>query len=285
MTGFGQSEVTIDTYNINVEIKSVNHRFCEFNIRMPKRYQYLEEKVKKTVSSIVNRGRIEVFISVEGGTNDKHLSVDWQLLSLYIKELQNAKEKFQISSPIEISDILKLEDVFIISESEKGFEVEKPLLEQVMLASEQLVSMRSHEGEQLKEDVLEHLSHIEELTDRVKESVPLVVESYRKRMEVRLKDFIVSQIDEQRILAEAAIFADKADINEEIKRIHSHLSQFRHSLQSTTPVGRKLDFLVQELNREVNTIGSKGNDAKIANLVVDMKACLEKIKEQVQNIE
>lgn len=287
MTGFGRAEANQGTYKILVEMKSVNHRFCEINIRMPKQFLVLEEKLKKAVGSYLHRGRVEVFITIEGQNIHEHsLDVDWKLLSAYIDALHKAKDRHQISGSIEINDILKLENVFTIKEAHTGMEeIEKSLLEQVQLATEQLVSMRTLEGEQLKEDIFIHLTYIENMAQELQQFAPLVVEAYRKRLEKKMKEFLGSEIVEQRIMAEAAIFADRADINEELKRIHSHLGQFTQSLHSTDPVGRKLDFLVQELNREVNTIGSKANDAKIANLVVEMKACLEKIKEQVQNIE
>jgi uncharacterized protein (TIGR00255 family) len=287
MTGFGRAEANQGTYKILIEMKSVNHRFCEINIRMPKQFLVLEEKLKKAVGSYLQRGRVEIFITIEGQNIHEHsLDVDWKLLSAYIDALHKVKDRHQISGSIEINDILKLENVFTIKEAQTGMEeIEMSLLEQVQLATEQLVSMRALEGEQLKEDIFIHLTYIENMAKELQQFAPLVVEAYRKRLEKKMKEFLGSEIDEQRIMAEAAIFADRADINEELKRIHSHLGQFTQSLHSTDPVGRKLDFLVQELNREVNTIGSKANDAKIANLVVEMKACLEKIKEQVQNIE
>ncbi|MEA3320049.1 MAG: YicC/YloC family endoribonuclease [Bacillota bacterium] len=287
MTGFGRAEATQGSYQILVEMKSVNHRFCEINIRMPKQFLAMEETMKKVVSSYLQRGRIEMFITIEGqDTQDKHLNVDWELLSAYIDSIHKVKDRYQISGSIEINDILKLENVFTIMETQTGMEaIGELLLEQIHSASKQLVAMRSAEGDQLKKDIITHLNFIGTMSEQLAELGPTVVEAYRLRLEKKLKEYLGSQIDEQRILAEAAIFADKADINEELKRINSHLGQFTQSLHSTGPVGRKLDFLVQELNREVNTIGSKANNANIANLVVEMKACLEKIKEQVQNIE
>jgi uncharacterized protein (TIGR00255 family) len=287
MTGFGRAEATQGSYQILVEMKSVNHRFCEINIRMPKQFLAMEETMKKVVSSYLQRGRIEIFITIEGqDTQDKHLNVDWELLSAYIDSIHKVKDRYQISGSIEINDILKLENVFTIMETQTGMEaIGELLLEQIHSASKQLVAMRSAEGDQLKKDIITHLNFIGTMSEQLSELGPTVVEAYRLRLEKKLKEYLGSQIDEQRILAEAAIFADKADINEELKRINSHLGQFTQSLHSTGPVGRKLDFLVQELNREVNTIGSKANNANIANLVVEMKACLEKIKEQVQNIE
>ncbi|WP_226681205.1 YicC/YloC family endoribonuclease [Sutcliffiella horikoshii] len=287
MTGFGRAEAKQGSYQVLVEMKSVNHRFCEINIRMPKQFLAMEEKMKKVVNSYLQRGRIEMFITIEGqDIHDKHLNVDWELLSAYIDSIHKVKDRYQISGSIEINDILKLENVFTIMETQKEMEaIEELLQEQVHSASKQLVAMRAAEGEQLKKDIITHLTFIEKMSEQLAKLGPTVVEAYRLRLEKKLKEYLGSQIDEQRILAEAAIFADKADINEELKRINSHLGQFTQSLQSLDPVGRKLDFLVQELNREVNTIGSKANDANIANLVVEMKACLEKIKEQVQNIE
>lgn len=286
MTGFGHSEASYDNVKIVVEMKSVNHRFCEIIVRMPKQFMLLEEKIKKEVASIIQRGRVEIFITTEGGLSGKQLSVDWDLLGMYIEEIQEMKNRYNISGSIEVSDILKIEELFVLSQSEKLIsELETPLLEQVRTAAEQLLKMRQIEGEALREDVQVHLDKIEDDADSIKQLAPSVALAYRERLEKRLKEYLESQIDEQRILAEAAIFSEKADINEELSRIHSHLEQCRQCLFISEPVGRKLDFLTQELNREINTIGSKANDAKIASFVVDMKASLEKIKEQVQNIE
>lgn len=287
MTGFGRAETNAETYRILVEMKSVNHRFCEINIRMPKQFFSLEDKIKRVISSTILRGRVEVFITIEGqGLAEKQVNVDWSLLSGYMQSLLQVKETYQISSSIQISDILQLENVFSVTEEETiHHELEVSLLENVHKATKQLVTMRSIEGEQLQKDIIEHVSHIEKTAIELHSYAPMVVEAYRQRLEKRLKEYVGSVIDEQRLVTEAAIFSDKADINEELKRIHSHIAQFTLSLKSGEAIGRKLDFLVQELNREVNTIGSKANDAKIANLVVEMKACIEKIKEQVQNIE
>lgn len=287
MTGFGRAETNAEAYRILVEMKSVNHRFCEINIRMPKQFLSLEDKIKRVIASSVKRGRVEVFITIEGqGLSEKQVNVDWVLLSGYIQSLQQVKDTYQISSSIQISDILQLENVFFVTEEEMNLhELEDSLLENVHTATKQMVTMRSIEGEQLQKDIIEHVSHIENTALELQSYSPLVVEAYRQRLEKKLKEYVGSVIDEQRLITEAAIFSDKADINEELKRIHSHIAQFTFSLKSGESIGRKLDFLVQELNREVNTIGSKANDAKIANYVVEMKACIEKIKEQVQNIE
>lgn len=287
MTGFGRAETNAETYRILVEMKSVNHRFCEINIRMPKQFLSLEDKLKRVIISSIQRGRVEVFITIEGhGLAEKQVNVDWALLSGYMQSLQQVKDTYQISSSIQISDILKLENVFSVTEEETiHHELEESLTDNVHKATKQLVMMRSIEGEQLQKDIVEHISHIEQTAIELHSYAPIVVEAYRERLAKRLKEYVGSVIDEQRLVTEAAIFSDKADINEELKRIHSHIAQFRLSLESGDSIGRKLDFLVQELNREINTIGSKANDAKIANFVVEMKACIEKIKEQVQNIE
>ncbi|WP_078382778.1 YicC/YloC family endoribonuclease [Sutcliffiella halmapala] len=287
MTGFGRAETSTDSYWILVEMKSVNHRFCEINIRMPKQLLSLEDKIKKAISAFIKRGRVEVFITIEGqGLAKKEVTVDWNLLSEYIQSLKQVKDRFQISSSIQINDILQLENVFtVIEEAYIQDELEDALLNNVHIATEQLLSMRTIEGAQLQKDILDHVSRIEKTAHELHTYAPIVVEAYRLRLEKKMKDFVGTIIDEQRLISEAAIFSDKADINEELKRIHSHIVQFTNSLESMDAIGRKLDFLVQELNREVNTIGSKANDAKIANSVVEMKACIEKIKEQVQNIE
>ncbi|WP_223700975.1 YicC/YloC family endoribonuclease [Sutcliffiella deserti] len=287
MTGFGRSEKNTDSYRIVVEMKSVNHRFCEINIRMPKLLLSLEDKIKKLVSIHLQRGRIEVFLTIDGhGLSKKEVKVDWELLNEYIQSLQRVKDRFQISSSFQINDILQLENVLTVTEEENiQNDLEEQLLENVHIALKQLVSMRSAEGEQLQIDIMDNITHIERIAVELNQYAPIVVDAYRLRLEKKIKEYVSTVIDEQRLITEAAIFADKADINEELKRIHSHVVQFTQTLQADGAVGRKLDFLVQELNREVNTIGSKANDARIANYVVEMKACLEKIKEQVQNIE
>jgi uncharacterized protein (TIGR00255 family) len=287
MTGFGRGKKANDRLTITVEMKSVNHRFCEVTVRMPRQLLMFEDKIKKVVLQYVKRGRVEVFVNVEGeGLTKKKLQVDWQLLGDYYQILQEANERFALQDRVTLSQLFSLEGVTEIVEEEAGNEeIEQLLIDATHEAALQLKGMREAEGRALINDIREQLSFITECAFKIQRFAPEVSEQYRERMVKRVGEFLQGTIDEARILTEVAIFAEKADINEELKRIHSHVEQFTAAIGSDAPIGRKLDFLVQELNREINTIGSKANDSRIALQVVEMKSALEKIKEQVQNIE
>ncbi|WP_096154693.1 MULTISPECIES: YicC/YloC family endoribonuclease [Bacillus] len=289
MTGYGRAVHRKDEYFVSVEMKSVNSRFCEVSLKMPKQLLSMEEKIKKVIYNDVHRGRLEVYITLEGQhITGKDLEVDWDLLDKYFQTLHNVQSKYGLNNSIEISDLLQIEGVFQAKEVEKMDEqIEKQLLDMVHKATYELVSMREQEGLQLSRDIMAQLNEMENCLIEIKNQAPIVIQSYRERLEKKLKDFLGDDytIEEQRLLTEVAIITDKADINEEVTRINSHVQQVKETLNAEGPVGRKLDFLVQELNREINTIGSKGNDAIISSKVVEMKALLEKMKEQVQNIE
>jgi uncharacterized protein (TIGR00255 family) len=287
MTGFGRGKKESNHLTVTVEIKSVNHRFCEISVRMPRQLLMFEDKIKKVILQYVKRGRIEVFVNVEGeGLTKKKLQVDWQLLSDYYQNLQDANERFSLQDHVTLLQLFNLEGVTEIVEEETGNEeIEQLLIDATHEAALQLKGMRELEGQALLNDIKDQLSLLSESALKIKMAAPEVVEQYRERMVKRVSEFLQGVIDEARILTEVAIFAEKADINEELKRINSHIEQFTATMHSNVPIGRKLDFLVQELNREINTIGSKANDSRIALHVVEMKSALEKIKEQVQNIE
>ena len=289
MTGYGRAEMRKDEYFMAVEMKSVNHRFCEISLKMPKQLLSIEEKIKKVIYNDIHRGRLEVYLTLEGkNINGKQLEVDWHLLDKYVQTFQAVQTKFSLNNALEVSDLLQIEGAFQVKEvAILDSEIEIQLLEMVRKATYELVSMREQEGLQLSKDILVQLNYIEAALMEITKQAPTVIHSYRERLEKKLKDFLGNHyvIEEQRLLTEVAILADKADINEEVTRIQSHIQQMKKSFNSNEPIGRKLDFLVQELNREINTIGSKGNDAIISSQVVEMKTRLEKIKEQVQNIE
>ena len=289
MTGYGRAEIRKDEYFMSVEMKSVNHRFCEISLKMPKQLLSLEEKIKKVIYNDIHRGRLEVYITIEGkNISGKELEVNWDLLNKYFQTFQNIQLKYSLNKTMEVSDLLQIEGAFQVKEMDKMDSViETQLLEMIQMATYELVSMREQEGLQLSKDILSQLNHIEASLLEISKQAPTVIQSYRERLEKKLKDFLGNHyvIEEQRLLTEVAILADKADINEEVTRIKSHIQQVRKALKIDEPIGRKLDFLVQELNREINTIGSKGNDAIISSQVVEMKTRLEKMKEQVQNIE
>ncbi|MEH7305912.1 YicC/YloC family endoribonuclease [Neobacillus drentensis] len=287
MTGFGRAKAESDFFSVNVEIKTVNHRFCEMNIRMPRQLLKIEDRMKKKLSQYIRRGRVEVYVSLEGeGVVTRKVHVDWKLLDEYAQIIKQVRENFDVEGTITLQDLLSRSELLHIEESEIGNdELEKLVLDATEEAAKFLKQMRLAEGDELKKDLLAILSQLEMNVFELQKFAPLVVQSYKERLTRRMEEFVNGQLDETRILTEVAVFADKADINEEITRLKSHIQQFEQTLQSVEPIGRKLDFIVQEMNREANTIGSKANDSNIAKQVVDIKSLLEKLKEQVQNIE
>jgi uncharacterized protein (TIGR00255 family) len=287
MTGFGRSKVVSGPFSVNVEIKTVNHRFTEFSIRMPRQLLKIEEKIKKKLNQYIRRGRVEVYVTLEGeGNVTRKVHVDWELIDEYYQFIQHAKEKYNLDGNVSLKELLGLEELIHIEESEIGNEeLENVVLKSIEDAVILLKQMRQAEGEELKKDITENLYQLETSVIELRKYAPIVVQSYKERLTKRMQEFLGGQYDEARILTEVAIFADKADINEEMTRLCSHIQQFLQTLEDHEPIGRKLDFLVQEMNREVNTIGSKANDSNIAKMVVEMKSLLEKLKEQIQNIE
>lgn len=286
MTGFGRSKKDSGQYSITVEIKTVNHRFSEFQIRMPRQLMQMEDKIKKKLGEHLKRGRIEVYITIEGdGLASRKVNVDWELLDEYYQYITAIKTKYNIQNELSIQDVIR-EELIGIEEKEAGNE---ELGQLVLAAAEeaclQLAEMRKAEGLELEKDVRSHLGLLSKRVAILREYAPKVVQLYQDRLEKRIKEYLEGQVDEPRILTEVAVFADKADINEELTRLQSHIGQFEKTLQISEPVGRKLDFILQEMNREANTIGSKANDAAIAAEVVEIKSLLEKMKEQIQNIE
>ncbi|UPG63212.1 YicC family protein [Metabacillus endolithicus] len=287
MTGFGRSSGQIQSCLFTVEMKSVNHRFLDIHIKMPKQLLSIEDKIKKLISTYISRGRIEVYINLEGELqSSKTIHIDWGLLDQYTESLQQIKKRFSINDDLSLNHILSLgEGMEIREEALSSDEVEDELIQLAEVAVKQLADMRKVEGEQLALDINKRLDLLAEINADLQNMAPLVVDQYRERISKRVFEFVSGKIDETRILTEVALFADKVDISEEIIRIHSHVHQFKQTLQTKEPVGRKLDFIVQELNREANTIGSKANDGAIAKNVVELKSIIEKLKEQVQNIE
>lgn len=287
MTGFGRGRADNEVQAVTVEMKSVNHRFCEITVRMPRQLMEIEDKIKKIIQTYIKRGRVEVFVTISGeGLAKKTLQTDWELLGEYMKAFQEISERHQLSKSVEIQDILHMPDVMTTSEEEVDqTSIHQLVFTAVEQAVGQLLTMREKEGQELYQDLVQHLTNIQQLRDEVESLAPTVSEQYEDRLRKKLTDYLEGTIDEQRVLAEVAIFAEKADVNEELTRIHSHLTQFFQTIDTTDVIGRKLDFLVQELNREMNTIGAKANNGKIAQCVIDMKTQLERLKEQVQNIE
>ncbi|WP_042456241.1 YicC/YloC family endoribonuclease [Neobacillus dielmonensis] len=287
MTGFGRGRAESELFIVNVEVKTVNHRFCEMNIRMPRQLLQIEDKIKKTLNQYIRRGRVEVYVSLEGeGAVTRKLHVDWSLVEQYYQFMNQAREKYRIEEPVSLRDLLSYSELIHIEESEVGNEeLNQLVLDATIQAAILLKRMRQAEGEEIKKDLLVIISQIELNLTELESQAPQVVDIFKERLMKRMLEFTNGQLDETRLLTEAAVFSEKADINEEVTRLKSHIGQFIQTLASEEPIGRKLDFLVQEMNREANTIGSKANDSTIAKKVVDIKSLLEKLKEQVQNIE
>ncbi|AGN36188.1 YicC family protein [Bacillus paralicheniformis] len=287
MTGFGSASKTKDGLTAAVELKSVNYRFKEVNARMPRPLLYLEDKIKQTIFKHIQRGRLELFVSVDDeALVTRKIQVDWPLLEEYQKAAREMKERCRLSGEITLQDAFQFDHVIQVEEETiQNDKLEEVLLEAVEAAVLELCSMREAEGLRLKDDCLQHIERLEKLTDDIAELAPKVVGHYRERLEARLEEWSTDGLDESRLLTEVALFADRSDITEEVTRLKSHFRQFRDICEAGGAAGRKLDFLVQELNREANTIGSKANDHQITKHVVEMKSSIEKIKEQVQNIE
>lgn len=288
MTGYGRAQETIDGRDITVEIKSVNHRFFEFSARVPRAYGYLEEKMKKFVQSGVSRGKVDVNITVltlEGTAAE--VEINHELAKSYLNALRETGSALGVEDDITMSVLSRFSDIFTVRKTMEDEEVIWNAVRQVaQKALENFVSMRELEGERLKQDLLSCLEKVETLVGEVEKRSPQTVKEYTARLYAKIQDVLGdARVDDQRVLTEAAIFAEKVAVAEETVRLGSHIHQFREILESKDPVGRKLDFLVQELNREANTIGSKAQDVAVARMVVDIKSEIEKIREQIQNIE
>jgi uncharacterized protein (TIGR00255 family) len=288
MTGYGKGERETAAGKITVEIRTVNHRYGEISIKMPRSFLAMEHEVKRQVSSRLKRGKIEVFVKQEmtiSAGNQPLLNIP--LAKAYHKAFVSLKEALGLGEPITLSLIAAQKDVLAgVDENLQNDDLMGDLLDTVKVAVEDLDSMREKEGTALLEDITQRVSELDLLMAKVAERAPAVVEENIARLRERVLQLTSGQtVDESRLAQEIAIMADRCDITEELVRFRSHLQQFTSTLKSGEPVGRKLDFLLQELNREVNTVGSKANDSAIAAQVVSLKAEMEKIREQVQNIE
>lgn len=289
MTGFGRGESRNTDYNFNVEIKTVNHRYNDIIIRMPKHLNYLEEQLKSIIKSKINRGRVEVYIELEYSSESNiDIRIDMPLAKSYKSQLDSMMEELNIEDKVKLIHMLMFPE--IIRKEKK--EIEEDVLWQSLetaleIALDNVVNMRIKEGAILKKDMENQIFKIEEELLKIEERAPIVVIEYRDKLENRIAELLDGKIkvDEDRLNYEIAFFADKSDINEEVVRLKSHSNQFLDSLNESESVGRRLDFILQEMNREINTIGSKSDDLTISNCVVNIKSKLEKIREQVQNVE
>ena len=288
MTGYGRHREVIDGRDILCEVKSVNSRYLDTNIKLGRMYNALEDKVKQYAMTRVSRGKLDIYISIENiAGDDNGLSVNEKFLESYVKLLREIKEKYELSGEVSIHTVAGRNEVFVTTRPDEDTEAAgKALLVVMEKAFDGFTAMRQAEGEKLSADLLSHLAVLEGIRADIVKRAPESVRESNEKMKNRIRELLDgANYDEARLLTECAVFADKADISEELARLDSHFAQFKKILKEDVPVGRKLDFLVQEMNREVNTIGSKCNDSEIAKQVIEAKSYVEKIREQIQNIE
>ena len=290
MTGFGRCRTVLHGREISVEIKSVNHRFFEFSCRTPKGYGFLDDKLKALVNSRVYRGKIDMFVTV-GAAEDTpaEVKINHSLVSGYINAMKEISETYGIENDVTVTAISRFPDVYTVSKApENEEEITADVLEAANTAIDGFIAMREAEGEKMKADILGRAEVILATVDEIDERSPQTVKEYEERLLDRinrtLQDYNIN-IDEQRVLTEVAVFADKVAVAEETVRLRSHFAQLSKIMESQTPIGREIDFIIQEMNREANTIGSKVQDAEIAHKVVKIKSEIEKMREQIQNIE
>ena len=288
MTGFGRAQNSCSGLNITVELKAVNSRYFEFNCRLPRGYLFLEDKLKSYMQSRISRGKIEMFVSIDSEDNGNiSISLNKAYLDSYMTALNELSKTYKIKNKVTVSDFIGNNDAFVISRSHIDEEtVTSDVLQVASEAVDNFILMRRTEGEKLADDVKSRVEAILQKVEFIENKSPESVTAYRERLENKMKELLGStQFDEARIITETAIYADKVAVSEETVRLRSHIGQLTAMLNSGEAVGRKLDFIVQEMNRETNTIGSKALNLEIAQTVVDIKAEIEKIREQIQNIE
>ena len=288
MTGFGRAVGEINGYVISVEIKSVNHRYFEYSSRIPRQYGFIDDKLKSLVNSKVSRGKVDCFVSIEAlNTEAADVVVNNTLASAYVNALKEIADKYNLNDDISATSIARFQDVLVVKKSEDDEGQLWADVKSVCLSAiDKFNQMRLTEGEKLYNDIKSRAETILDVVSFIEERSPQTVKEYNDKLVQRVHDIIGDvSLDEARIIQEVAIYADKVAVAEETVRLRSHIDQLNQFLESSEPIGRKMDFLIQEINRETNTIGSKANDVDIARKVVDIKAEIEKIREQVQNIE
>ena len=288
MTGYGSAKGTVEGLEITVELKSVNNRYLDASVRLPRSFIFAEEAVKSAVQKHISRGKVDVFVSVDSsGAGDMTVKVNEALLKGYVDAVKHIAQEYGLENDMTALSVSRFPDVLSVEKTDvDAEEIADGIREITEKALKDFDSMRLREGEKLRDDVMARLTTIDTLVSTVERESPRTVAEYRARLEAKMAEVLGSAgIDENRILAEAAIFADHIAVDEETVRLRSHMSQLTGMINGSSPIGRKLDFLIQEFNREANTIGSKCQSSDIAHVVVDLKSEIEKIREQIQNIE
>ncbi len=288
MTGYGSAKGISDKLGITVEVRSVNNRFLDCSVRIPRVYTCLEDAVKARVQKSISRGKVDVTVTVDASAaDDTVIAVNAPVADAYMAALRELAERYGIEPDVTAVNLSRMQDVLTVTRRETDMERLGADLQEILgRALEDFNAMRAREGRRLHDDIAARADETERLVGLAEERSPQTVREYRERLEARLREILEDRsVDETRLVTEAAIFADKTAVAEETVRLHSHIAQLRELIESDEPVGRKLDFLVQEFNREANTIGSKGNDLQMARIVVDLKSEIEKIREQIQNVE
>ena len=286
MTGYGRAMREVDGRQLTIELKSVNHRFLDLSFRMPRNLMFLEDDARKLIGARLSRGHVDVFMTYRNARSDaRSVQVDRALFDAYASALSGLTDS-GVKDDRSLMRIAGLPDVLVVTEAEEDQDALRALLKETLDAAlSQLVEMRRREGAEMKKDLAFRTDRIEEMTNAVEARYPETVEEYTRRLRASIEELIGRNVDETRLLTEVAVMADRSAIAEETVRLHAHIAQLRECLEKAEPVGRRIDFLVQELNREVNTISSKSQDVPITQLVVSMKAEIEKLREQLQNIE
>lgn len=288
MTGFGRGHAELNGRDITVEIRAVNHRYYEFSCRLPRSYSFAEERLKALLQGRISRGKVEVSVLIQNVTAvSEKITANKEVIAEYVLALRAIQEELSLEDDLSLSTVMRLPDAFTVVKEEAD---EEQMWEDLKTVAEEalanFITMRETEGERMKADISGRLDTIEGNVGFIEQRSPMIVEAYRKRLYDKMCEVLDGKgFDENRILLEAGIFSEKTAVDEETVRLRSHIAQFREMLESGEPIGRKLDFLVQEMNRETNTIGSKVQDIEVTKVVVDQKSEIEKIREQIQNIE
>ena len=287
MTGYGKSSLSINLREYQVEIKTVNHKYIDTNIRLPRSISYLEDDIRKLITSKLKRGKVDVLITFENfNKDDNEIKINKDLAKMYIDSFKDLAQEENLSTNIDVTEITKLPDVVIVKSNIDEEQIKTELLQVVENAINNLIEMRQSEGIRISDGILDKISQIEEKNEEIFGLSTGLIREYVVKLETRIKEILkTEELDKSRLMQEIVIYADKCSVEEEVTRLRSHISQLREIIKSKEPTGKKMDFLIQEMNRETNTIGSKANNLEITNRVIDIKTILEDIREQVQNIE